>query len=60
MDEENYTNADKFEPFRFANIRDEEGEGTKHQMVATSPEYLPFGLGRHAWCGIVSSEEVFV
>ena len=38
-----------FDPWRFANMRDEAGEGTKHQMVSTSNGYLPFGHGKHAW-----------
>jgi cytochrome P450 len=49
MDEANYVHPENFDPFRFSDIRSEDGEDTKHQMVATSPEYLPFGLGRHAW-----------
>jgi cytochrome P450 len=48
-DGENYENPDNFDPWRFANIRDEDGEGTKHQLVATSMEFLNFGHGRHAW-----------
>ncbi|KAI5118158.1 hypothetical protein M0805_005780 [Coniferiporia weirii] len=51
-DDANYSNARDFDGFRFANMRDErEGEGTKHQMVSTSSEYLPFGHGRHACPG---------
>ena len=41
--------ADVFNPWRFAEMRDDQGEGTKHQMVNLSPDYIPFGLGRHAW-----------
>ena len=48
-DEELYSNPGKFDPFRFARIREGEGEGTKHQFVAASNSYLPFGVGRHAW-----------
>ncbi|KAF9225192.1 cytochrome P450 [Gyrodon lividus] len=51
LDNENYDNADMFDPFRFANIRDDEGEGTKHQFVSTNLEYLAFGHGRHACPG---------
>ncbi|KAI5118159.1 hypothetical protein M0805_005781 [Coniferiporia weirii] len=51
-DDANYNNAHDFDGFRFANMREErEGEGTKHQMVSTSSEYLPFGHGRHACPG---------
>ena len=44
-----YDNPWEFDPWRFSSMRDESGEGTKHQMVNTSTEYLPFGLGKHAW-----------
>ncbi|KAG9308952.1 cytochrome P450 [Chiua virens] len=46
-----YGNPYKFDPFRFANMREEDGEGVKHQFVTTSPEYLAFGHGRHACPG---------
>ena len=48
-DEAYYENPDVFDPLMFADIRNEEGEGLKHQMVSTSLEYIPFGHGRHAW-----------
>ena len=48
-DEAFYENPLEFDGFRFANIREEDGEGAKHQMVATSSAYLPFGHGQHAW-----------
>ncbi|KAI9571035.1 cytochrome P450 [Boletus coccyginus] len=51
LDNEHYENAHVFDPFRFSDMRDEEGEGTKHHFVSTSMEYLPFGLGRHACPG---------
>ncbi|KAH0837766.1 cytochrome P450 [Lanmaoa asiatica] len=44
-----YENSEVFDPFRFADMDEEDGEAAKHQFVATSPEYLPFGHGRHAW-----------
>ncbi|KZV74005.1 cytochrome P450 [Peniophora sp. CONT] len=50
-DEENYANPDVFDPIRFASMREGEGEGTKHQMVATSTEFINFGHGRHACPG---------
>lgn len=52
-DNANYENPEVFDGFRFSNIREEDGEGTKHQMVATGTDYLPFGHGRHAWCEII-------
>ncbi|KAF8554882.1 hypothetical protein OG21DRAFT_1012740 [Imleria badia] len=30
---------------------EEDGEGAKHQFIATSPEYLSFGHGLHACPG---------
>ncbi|KAJ7204783.1 cytochrome P450 [Mycena pura] len=51
QDEANYTNASAFDPFRFSRMREEAGEGTKHQMVTASPEFLSFGVGRHACPG---------
>ena len=48
-DSEFYENPEVFDPWRFANMRDEDGEGTKHQLVSTAPDYVPFGHGRHAW-----------
>lgn len=48
-DGEYYENPFEFDPWRFANMRDEDGEEMKHQMVNTSLEYIAFGLGRHAW-----------
>ncbi|KAJ7461749.1 cytochrome P450 [Mycena galericulata] len=47
----NYPDGDVFDPFRFARMREEVGEGIKHQMVTPSPDFLVFGLGRHACPG---------
>lgn len=49
--EEFYDDAQVFNPWRFSDMRSEEGEGTKHQMVSTSTEYIAFGHGRHACPG---------
>ncbi|KIK79214.1 hypothetical protein PAXRUDRAFT_161911 [Paxillus rubicundulus Ve08.2h10] len=51
LDNEVYENADMFDPFRFANMRDEDGDDAKHSFASTSPEYLTFGHGRHACPG---------
>ena len=48
-DEQFYESANVFKPFRFAGIREMDGEGLKYQFVSTGLEYLPFGHGRHAW-----------
>ena len=50
-DESYYPGADKFDGFRFSRLREQSTEeSVKHQMVFTSPDYLAFGHGRHAWC----------
>lgn len=48
-DEANYPDAATYNPFRFAKMREDEGEGLKHQFVNTSLDYISFGHGRHAW-----------
>ncbi|KAI0713154.1 cytochrome P450 [Cerioporus squamosus] len=50
-DDSIYDNAATFDPFRFSRMRGEDGEGTKHQFVNTSVEYIPFGHGKHACAG---------
>lgn len=45
----NYEDAHEFKGFRFADRREEDGEGLKHQMVSLGSDYLTFGTGRHAW-----------
>ena len=52
-DDKYYENANAFNPWRFADLREEEGEGFKHQMVSTSVDFIPFGHGRHAWYAFV-------
>ena len=43
--------AATFDPWRWAEMREEESEALKHQMVSTSADYLAFGHGRHACPG---------
>ncbi|TFK50189.1 cytochrome P450 [Heliocybe sulcata] len=50
-DEENYSDAEVFDGFRFAKLREEDGQSTKHQFVNTANNYLLFGRGRHACPG---------
>ncbi|KAM5535893.1 hypothetical protein V8D89_010511 [Ganoderma adspersum] len=50
-DESIYANAEVFEPFRFAKMREGDGEGMKHQFVNTSVDYVSFGHGKHACPG---------
>ena len=40
-----------FDPWRWSNIREDEAEALKHQMVATAPTMLHFGHGKHACPG---------
>ena len=48
-DDENYSDALVFSPFRFSEMRKNEGESIGHQFVTTTSDYIPFGHGRHAW-----------
>ena len=50
-DEGIYPNADKFDGFRFAKLRETESDSmaSMHQAVSASGENLVFGLGRHTW-----------
>ena len=44
-----FPNGDKFEGFRFAEMREEDGESLKHQMVSLTAGFYLFGHGKHAW-----------
>jgi cytochrome P450 len=50
-DENFYPNPDEFDGFRFARLREREGDtmSSRYQAVSASSEHLAFGLGRHAW-----------
>ena len=50
-DEISYLNPDDFDGFRFAKLRESEGDTvtSRYQAISTSSENVPFGLGRHAW-----------
>ncbi|KAK7460911.1 hypothetical protein VKT23_008839 [Stygiomarasmius scandens] len=50
-DEGYYKNPMEMEPFRFSNMRENEGESIKHQMVTPSTDFVLFGAGRHACPG---------
>ncbi|KAF9819212.1 hypothetical protein IEO21_02251 [Rhodonia placenta] len=50
-DEENYSDATVFKPFRFSDMRASESEKNKHHYVSTSAEYIGFGHGKHACPG---------
>lgn len=49
FDEDNYDDPAVFDPFRFSRLKQEDMSAVKHQFVTTSPEYIAFGLGKHAW-----------
>ena len=49
-DESRYSNPDEFDPDRFTMSEEHGGDGPKPQMVTPNADYIPWGLGRHAWC----------
>ncbi|KAK1231304.1 hypothetical protein PQX77_005584 [Marasmius sp. AFHP31] len=49
--EEAYPSPYSFNPTRFSELREKEGEGIKHHMVTPTPDWLGFGVGRHACPG---------
>jgi cytochrome P450 len=51
MDEANHHDPDTFDGFRFAKLRESEGDTatSRYQTVSTSSEHLAFGVGRHTW-----------
>ena len=50
-DGEIYSNPDEFDGFRFAKVREHDGDSmaSRHQTGTTSITHLPFGHGRLAW-----------
>jgi cytochrome P450 len=50
-DESRYRDPEVFDPSRFAVSKDG-GVGRHHQAVTPSVDYIPWGLGKHAWCVI--------
>ncbi|THV02256.1 cytochrome P450 [Dendrothele bispora CBS 962.96] len=50
-DERYYENPQEFRPFRFSDMRANEGESIKHQMITPNSEYFFFGHGRHSCPG---------
>jgi hypothetical protein len=47
LDEDVHPDGTTFNGFRFIEIREEEGEGTENQIVATSLDYLAVGHRKH-------------
>ncbi|KAF3391867.1 Dihydromonacolin L monooxygenase mokC [Talaromyces pinophilus] len=50
-DGEIHENPDKFDPYRFYNMRQEAENHTKAQLVVTTPDHLAFGHGKQACPG---------
>jgi cytochrome P450 len=48
LDEDNYKNADQFDGFRFSRMRESE-DHAKYLSANTSPEFLFWSHGEHAW-----------
>ncbi|KAH6625515.1 cytochrome P450 [Boeremia exigua] len=46
-----YNDPDKWDPYRFFNLRSDPVKGEHAQLVATGPDYLAFGHGEHACPG---------
>ncbi|KAK0212481.1 cytochrome P450 [Desarmillaria ectypa] len=51
FDADNYEDPYEFKPWRFSEMREQEGESIHHQMVAPRLDYIPFGIGRTACPG---------
>ncbi|PBL00026.1 cytochrome P450 [Armillaria gallica] len=50
-DEENYEDPLEFKPWRFSEMRKQEGEGIRHHMATPSLDFVFFGHGRPACPG---------
>ena len=51
-DDAQFPNADVFDPFRFARMREaarDTESAARHQFASSSAEYIPFGHGHLAW-----------
>ncbi|KAF8665785.1 hypothetical protein AX16_000232 [Volvariella volvacea WC 439] len=51
LDQSNYQDPLSFRGFRFAEMREDEGESIKHQAVSLTLDWVTFGSGRHACPG---------
>jgi cytochrome P450 len=49
LDEEYFESASEFQPFRFSQRREDDGEDPQVMLASTSASYIPFGYGHHAW-----------
>lgn len=48
-DSERYPGAKDFNPWRFSDMRETEGEYHKNQLASTNADYIAFGHGAYAW-----------
>ncbi|KAG7449769.1 cytochrome P450 [Guyanagaster necrorhizus] len=51
IDADNYEDPYEFKPWRFSEMREQEGESIRHQMVTPRLDYILFGVGRTACPG---------
>lgn len=49
FDEESYADPGAFDPLRSVRQREKDTSVGRHQFVSTAPDYMAFGLGKHAW-----------
>jgi cytochrome P450 len=54
QDEGNYPSPKEFDGFRFAKMREEPEEESKHQLVSLELGFVGFGNGRNAWYVLIS------
>lgn len=51
LDDDLFPEAKKFDAFRFSRLREQPGEGNRHQFVSTSASHINFGHGKRACPG---------
>ena len=54
-----YGDPETFNPWRYSDAREREGDSVRHALTSPNPDYLIFGIGRHAWCVMDNSEILF-
>ncbi|KAI1877566.1 hypothetical protein JX265_003574 [Neoarthrinium moseri] len=58
-DPESYVEPERFDGYRFYNMRQQPGKENKSQLVSVSPDHMGFGFGLHACPGrFFASEEI--
>ena len=48
-DESIWPDPFKFDPYRSSRLREHDVDDVKQQMVTPTPDFLPWGYGKHAW-----------